>query len=375
MSNSLLKLTLGLALSVPLASQAAPSRRYACVWDGPRVVIALQDEVQVHAPDPRDSRKLGAPDGASGLVYSQGAAWCLVRERHRSGPSTPGVLMRSSNLKTWARHASMADKSAHIMKVLPLEAGRFFLVATEASPFKLGKQASPFAIGTLNQVSEIEVRELVNLDLKGPLVVPTRDRAGEPGPYSLKKGLEYLYGPIHSASSPFVYTDRGFLLASLQTGTFWSFDWKGRFLRRIRLFDEMTDERMAKRSDIEHAVLGVQPQEDGTLVVASRSKDAVFEAPRRFPLDDSLEGFKSEQIRAENAKAAEARLKAYPGIHWWLVDVEEGKVTPTDAPLHLPASLEDAEDLSAFAFRMLPDGNLWAGGTEPPGWIREAKPR
>lgn len=364
-------LLLGLPLlSIGLRAQIVPARQDEMTWDGPRVVVSHRETrtFRFHAPGQGSPTELRAPESSWDLHFREGAAFCLRKEAEGARQDAR-VLLMSTNLQAWTRYGSFQDKEAHLLHCYPLDDHRFFLVALPSKPFRLGNKVSPFAIGRMNQGGNIETLELTNLGFPKPLLVKTRaDR------FALDPAYEYLHTAILHPS-PFVPLRDGFALVADQVGVFWIFDGKGRMRKRIKLYNSVSEERLAQRDSLEQAVLGCQPREDGQILIASRTEEAVLNARRQFPRDESLEAFRDPEARKEAARQEQKSLEAFPELKWHLLDPDAGTVNPCDPPLKVKDHFDEVSEISRFKFRFLPNGNLRFGDEDPAPASRDSKTR
>lgn len=355
-----LRLFLGSVLAVAANAQIVPAPRMESVWDGGRVIVCASRSRVLYdfAQGEITPRQLKAPEGSLGLTYGNNAAWVVLKEP-RAGSKYSWVVYFSPSLQGWARYAGIQDRSARVTHCYPLDGGLFLLISTPGNPFVLGKQAGPIALGHVNSVGEIEVTSLIDLGIDGGLLEVVKPK-GEAASFRLRPGLAYLYDLL-LADAPFVRLVDGFALVADRSGLFWVFSGKGRLRRHLRLFPSVTDERLRKISELEHAILGFQPTDDGRILVGSRSETAVLNALLKFPRDESIEGLRNAGVVKENNRQEQASVEAYPALQWWSVDPAGGTITQVDPPLKVRDSFDNPEQINNFTFSFLPSGNLLFG--------------
>jgi hypothetical protein len=138
----------------------------------------------------------------------------------------------------------------------------------------------------------------------------------------------------------------------------------GAFERRVAMFDFIDEEVMQKTgpSPYPYVGLGCQPQPDGRILVASRSREAIEQAGRAFVAHIPLEIVenhkkvldwekKTQWIRDEN-------LRQFPHVAWWSLDPATGKVSPEEPPHRFPDRIQSETELQNWFWRFKADGNL-----------------
>ncbi|MDR3683867.1 MAG: hypothetical protein P4L11_09065, partial [Geothrix sp.] len=205
-----------------------------------------------------------------------------------------------------------------------------------------------------------EIESLVFVDLGEGIYLPAQSDpvAAKRGvPFIEHGGKRYLFNkrrrllsvdtiPLDFAALkgglPAVESDEGLVLINRHYGLFWVFDEKGRFRRRIQLFDQGSDDELCQIDSYwrhERAVLGCQPLRDGALLVATRSLGAVLFARKDLPLLD-------EQGQPEKPGFFQARQKwswwDRPAIVWWEVDPNSGTASQIVAPPGAPETMTES---------------------------------
>jgi hypothetical protein len=332
------------------------------VWDGSHVMIcdphgdALYDFAKGYKP----LRVLKAPTDSHGITFGNGAAW-VIKKEVRPGAKPVWALFSSTNFQSWIRYAGIQDKGARTLHCFPLEEGEFLLFSTPGNPYRLGKHASPIAIGSSNQSGEIQTKSFLDLGLGEEVLEARKIPDGESAaPFRVKSKFNSLL-PLLFSEAPFVKLPTGFALVSDHPGLIFVFGPRGQFKRMIRLFPSLTDDRLRNLETLEHAILGFQPTDDGRILVASRSEEAVLNARIRFPRDNSLDAYKNPESAKENARQEKLSVEAYPALVWWSVDPSTGQVTSVEPPLKVSGHFNSPEQISAFRFSILPSGNLLFG--------------
>ncbi|HJW34120.1 MAG TPA: hypothetical protein VJ505_12195 [Holophagaceae bacterium] len=334
-----------------LQAQLVPLPRVEQRWEGGTVITSRLRErsFTISSPDKRTIIK--APPDATDLHWAEGGAWCL---RKINGDRD---LYFTADGKSWDLFSHFNVGDARVVHCLPLGGDRFFLIAIPSKPFVLGLAMSPLALGRFNKDHGIKIEGLVDLGLGLVQRIPNSKDA-KAAPAVSMRGLAKAAFPVIFSDSSFIPLPEGFALLSDQAGIFWIFDDRGALKREVRLFKSVTNERIKEWDKIEHAVLGCQATSQGTILIASRPEDAVLLAREGFPRDETIETFKDPAQRARIERLENDSLRAYPELEWWTLDPAEGRIWPTPAPQNTQSRFMSRDQVAAFQFRFLPNGNL-----------------
>jgi hypothetical protein len=140
--------------------------------------------------------------------------------------------------------------------------------------------------------------------------------------------------------------------------------------RLVRLFPKIEDKRLWDFEGLgfEHALLGMQPRQNGHVLIASRSEEAVLKArdlerkaqAQVLPVDHRDPARRQELLReawqnqdrkdlVQNYRDVGAAQ--YPEVLWWDLDPETGTLTREPAPHGAPGELPRADLIRRFRFR------------------------
>jgi len=177
-------------------------------------------------------------------------------------------------------------------------------------------------------------------------------------------------------SSNIVMTDEYATLINFQTGLYWVFSLEKASLRKAgNIFTKVTPEMIAK-GGFQEAVFSVNPEKDGTVLIAAQEEDFFTTSP------DSAGNVYMEmaEVRLRNPNMAQeeytrelrARLKKQrdnsPFIAWYRLYPENGKVEKLSEPPEGGTHLREEEDgvrigLS-IRWRPMPDGSVKLGSLD-----------
>ncbi len=289
------------------------------------------------------------------MEFKDHAVWASVRGSTKNPHYT--YLYRCIDFKTWEVNATYQAELGRANAIHHLSGKRYFLVSGPEC-FFMGKKFSPYAIGEINDNGFLRVTELVDLDLKEPLVISVPPKAGD----NLPKGE---FNPKYSAllamliTNPLIRYPGGLALLARRPGYIWLFDDQTGALRRsIRLFSGVTEEKLGPPHQLEWAILGCQPRPSGHLLIASRDEGAVLSAMDAYPTKKNLKYLDNAAQQKINIEQDQANLSRWPTIRWWDVDPATGTITEEQPPLNVPDRIWDLQIFHNFRFRFKPDGNL-----------------
>ena len=334
-----------------LNAQLVPLPRVEQRWEGGTVITTRLRERSFTIASPDKRTIIKAPPDATDLHWAEGGAWCL---RKINGDRD---LYFTQDGKAWDLFSRFNVGDAKVVHCLPLGGDRFFMISIPTKPFVLGLVMSPLAVGRFSKDHGIRVEGLVDLGLGLVQRIPI-SKDPKSTPIVSMRGLARAAFPVIFSDSSFIPLPDGFALLSDQAGIFWIFDERGALKREVRLFKSITNEKLKEWDKIEHAVLGCQPTSQGTILIASRPEDAVLLAREGFPRDETLEMFKDPAQRARIERLENDSLRAYPELEWWTLDPAEGRIWSTPSPQNTQSRFMSRDQVAAFQFRFLPNGNL-----------------
>lgn len=160
--------------------------------------------------------------------------------------------------------------------------------------------------------------------------------------------------------------DGRLVLLSHELGYLWVFDESdGRLLRTIKIFSSVDEAYLARPQGVTQVVVGAQPRQDGWILVATRTEDAVIRANLAYP-DPALPeaarqgaaGWDFSRWWKGGKDHRVLRITQFPHITWWKVDPETGRVVAEDPPHGFPDQFKSAGHHAQFRWRFKPDRNL-----------------
>jgi len=241
---------------------------------------------------------------------------------------------------TWKYVGGFECESTTIT-VIPCDNNRFIAITSQRDlTGNKGIDRSPFAVLSVGQNERIKVSHAL------PPMYPMNN------PDSFR---------LPSASSMAV-TDRHAVLINPKTGLYWIFSLeKASLTRSGRIFEFITD-KMISEGGVAKAVLCVQPEKDGNILISARNKEAILKSgdfdkeltemitanPDLLPEDT---GKMIQKRRIERAN------KDWQ-IEWYRINPEKGNVVKLKMPpLGNPAFRDGTNDL----WRPMPDGSVKIG--------------
>ena len=298
---------------------------------------------------------LKAPEGTLVLEFKDQAAWATVKGSEGMPDRT--LLYRSLNLKTWEVNCTYLGESGRANGIYHLDGKRYFLVSGPAF-FTLAGKSSPYAIAHINDKGYLTLANLIELDLKLPLV----QAAQGPADGGKSKGE---FNPKYSALLGMLFGNQlirfpgGLALVAKRPGYIWLFDERMGSLRRlVKVVPRVTEDRLGPPQQLEWAILGCQPRQNGHLLIASRDESAVLDAVASYPTRKNLKYLEDEAQQKANLEQEKASLLRWPQIRWWDLDPEDGTLTEEPPPQGAPDRIWELQILHSFKFRYRPDGSV-----------------
>lgn len=349
-----------LLCALSLSAQVQNKHQDWMTWDGNRVAVVQyyhSSVLHIESMERQGSSAIEfkAPEGSYSMEYKDNAAWASVKGNSNNPQTTH--LFRSLDLKVWEVNATYKGEHGRANAIHHLDGKRYFLVSGP-SGFYLKNRYSPYAIAEINEKGFLDLAELVDLDLKQPLILP----APSSGADSKPKGD---FNPKYSALlgmlivNPMIRYPGGMALVARRPGYIWLFDDRtGALKRLVRLFPGVSEEKLGPPHRLEWAILGCQPRPNGHLLIASRDEEAVLTAMDAYPTQKNLKYLEDEVQQKANHEQDQASLNRWPAIRWWDMDPATGTLSEEQPPQNVPDRIWDLQVFHNFRFRFKPDGNL-----------------
>lgn len=341
-----------LAQSTPLPPSNTDVMSVPLVWAEGKAVRCGEKDLSFEGPEPSNRRKVLLPGGTRFGTYGQGASWALVASEDGQ------KIFRSEDGKIWKAWGVLPKNLPPISQFVPLEKDRIFLFG-KMSAFTIGKNASPLAVARRADSGDITLENLEGLEMKEPLaslglssaIVPSN--AG--GPIFNRK-YKFLYQMSYSPEKHLVQYPDGFAVVVPHTGWIFLFDNRGRLKKRVYIVKEIDEQALASYWAYEKVILGCRPRKDGSLLIATRSQDAVLTARKAFPILDPASGRPLDpEVALRNDIQA---MQVFPEIEWWSLDPSSGKLTQEDSPEGAPRRFPSPERLPELSFTLRWDDTL-----------------
>ena len=258
------------------------------------------------------------------------------------------------NNKRWVMKGRIKSDSGPF-RVFPLDQNSY-LFASDRDLFVLGDSASPYAVGSIGGDGFFRIERLVNLDLGVP-IVQKRQRAQEGGvQWELTRpvGKQFMMGQMLLKKREFIpFASGGGVLLFHWPGYLFLLDEHGGVRKKIVLNPDVDASKLKDLYQIEPVLVGVAQRRDGTLLLATREKEAALQAHKLFPATTRVKDLADIDTTRE-LRNRQARLDRFPRIVWMELDPAEGRVRrleqpPSGAPSHF------RDDMTPGHFKFLVD--------------------
>lgn len=363
MGNGLLIFIICFVFSgVPSLGQSLPSPAVGRVyWLEGRKIRILPDKIEINGPLPAQHYSMNPPAHSVWMTFGQGSVWALTKETtsfekkidSEINPIVIQYLWRSTDFCSWEKYGVLAPPLVEAGAFLPLEEGLILFFTRAGFQFSSGHWA-PMYIAASNDQGTLVLKKLVQLDIGEPLHLRPGARAPE-GPelnaYTSNKNFLIYKNIQFEFPIPIYQLDSGYFIVSKHMGVFWYFDMKGNLKKRYQLFELMKDDDFSNIWKFERAIIGCNSAPDQRLLVASRTKEAVFLAQGFYP---SIVDEDKNLVDRHLAKYREQQNRnTFPDIIWWELDPESASSKRIDPPPGAPIDIRNlpiGRDLS-FSFR------------------------
>lgn len=272
------------------------------------------------------------------------------------------TLMKSENLLKWENVAFYCQKGLPSgIQIYPIGNNKYIVMAL---PVKFGNDWTNCYIGKAEPSGEIIAEDPFDFQIKDPLFVSNPEFITNPqhaNPWRLNPGC----GRIASLGFCHPYRVNNFIIfVEPMTGMLWVFDCnscKTRYKLALNPFLK-DDDYFDPKTQVPMCFIGGQPTKEGTVIIATHCKE--------YLSSDLLKEISMSQdigTRQVNYTNMELALRINPGIDWWILDPEEGKLIPTSVPENIMKKIETHEDLKRFMWhiRFGFNGNLTMGQPDP----------
>jgi hypothetical protein len=348
------------AIGVPAMAQLLPAEQPKIFWRANDLVVIKDGFCTVQLRSNGKSRSFKLPADFRDVHATEDGFWAN-RMTGQDGSRDNQIHFSPDGIHWHLQAVWPVRGTAPNCRIFALK-NCFFAVAT-GQPFTQGKSSSHFGVLRQTKGSHLELDSLLQMGIG-------------------KSVPDWIFVP------PVIQTAEGWAVVNIRTGHVWlaKEGEPGQVqLRMAKLFGSVKDESIQKLGSIDPPILGCQPAPDGSLLVASRSEEAVLKAPdfRRQlrkgkpepPLGDALNSVDlsrqgpNPEVQAklqEITKHLENRitsvespiLEAFPDLMWWELSPATGKFTKVSTPAGAPGKLLTPELFRGFCFRFDFKGNL-----------------
>lgn len=376
---------LALLVTIPVLAQGSsipgmPKFQSQVVWDqqgsgciliGPHgrgVDIFTQDKAH---------RDFKSPDGQRILTWSEGRFYALK--------TTPGFekvsLMASQEGGGFQEVGQFLETTQNLPLdfCMPLRKEGLFLGSCSAFGFVKDGKSSLIGIFRLREDGKLVLEDVPDIHLDHPLF-----RIGKPKPDETFVTLDPAYSALAPFLEPLIQTEDYLVFASTRAGILWILDRERGSVRRTVKLYSVEDKDLGATSDLESAILGIQPRSDGKVVIAARDEVA-FRTVRKFFNYQKKEKYSAvwESEKASDPQAPddpESRkreaffaLRTFRDILWWELDPATGKLERV-YPEGAPTQLQTPQDLKRFHFHFEPGDKLKTSLDPIPAQVQQAAP-
>lgn len=282
-------------------------------------------------------------------AYREGAfywVWRGLTTRETGEFAEEEVLIHRG--KAWESHARFQHRKG-VVHLYPLDDDRFLGISMFPRIFESLGKSYPFAVLRRNVKEELVVESVMDTGLREPF-------------FNLEGKRNYP-SLVGSFMAPNVVSTGESLVFGADLGLFWIFEERSGSLKRlVRLFPGVTDARL-KQNDLYPGLFTFQPAPDGSILISSRTEEAVLQAKGTLPRpvvsgkvepgSPEVQGLVRQQQGWEDFIA-----RQFPHVAWWRLDPKAGKVEGETPPLRVPDRLFSAQAAKDFNWRFKPNGDL-----------------
>lgn len=338
-------------------------------WDGDKQITISKEKITKSDPYSGNTVCIPLPSDTVYAVYGEGECWALERTTTENPPESQTLpqktnvsnsavlpfqrILHSKDFVTWQEFGRLEGNDDVFAAILvPLKNGKLFLSSSFGWHY-FGGAYSPFYIVANTTNCHLICVENVNLDLglpfspKNAVITAGRDfeKLDLNRKYLICNNLRFEY-----PKTVFRF-DNCFVLSSLQLGVFWKFNLDGHLEKRMQIFQSMDEDAFKTPFRFERAVLSCQVTPEHSLVVVSRTKEAVWFKQQFYPTvllpGNSLTKIGSTEYNEQKGN------ELFPDIEYHLIDLDEGEVIPLATPLNAPSTIQDIprDDKPWFEFQ------------------------
>lgn len=351
---------IGWIATLMLPAQPVPGNPILQGWDRGTLLwanaAAQNSEIQAEsfAAEGKKVSRIAAPFGMPAALSFQGKRACLLT---RPEDGKEARLFELGSGKRWILKGKVKVEDG-IAQAFPISRDKY-LLASKYTLFVLGGEASPYAVGSLDGSGYLKPQRLVHLDVGLPLVqqVPTK-KGGSPqaSAWELTRPVGWALINIQKAVQNYgfiPFAEGGGVLLFHWPGYLFLLDENGKVRKRIELNADVDSSKLKDLFSIESVLVGAALRKDGTVLLATREKEAALQARKLHPAITRVKDPKdmNPALEYQNYKA---RISSFPRIVWMELDPSEGKVRRLEhIPVGAPSRFEG--DLTPERFRFLVD--------------------
>lgn len=307
------------------------------------------------------NRGFKSPEGQRILTWSEGRFYALK--------TTPGFekvfLMASQEGGGFQELGQFLETTQNLPLdfCVPLRKEGLFIGSCSAFGFTKDGKRSLIGIFRLREDGKLVLEDVPDIHLEHPLF-----RIGKPKPDETFVTLDPAYTALAPFLEPLIQTQDYLMFASTRAGILWVLDRERGSVRRTINLYSVEDKDLGVTSDLESAILGIQPRSDGKVVIAARDEVAFRTAGKFFkyqkkekhsaiweedktPNPDTSDDPQHRKLEAFSA------IRTFGDILWWELDPSTGKLEQI-YPEGAPTRIQTPQDLKRFHFHFEPGDKL-----------------
>jgi hypothetical protein len=317
------------------------------VWEGPRVARLMEAHkrpvAQLFDQEGRLLQKIAPPSAGTpfGKIHFVDESFLWVTSPRRittpDGPREEVEVFALSAQGGWARIGRLEQR--WVPDLVPLGDGRFLGITPTPLVIQQAGRSYPFGIYKASEDGKLVLDRTEDLGLGKPAFQSNGQRNFPFIVMSFIKGSTMLT-PEH-------------LTLVSESGIFWVFERnRGRLARVVRLYNGLTDERLAK-ANLPRLLLGFQSAPEGHLLIS-----AIGEGPLSEDSTSPRQPLGKVHPPPSSRAWANDRVEMHPVVYWWNLDPLTGKKSEVAAPEAMPRLVMSAKDVVDFDWRFSPSGKV-----------------
>jgi hypothetical protein len=226
--------------------------------------------------------------------------------------------------------------------------------------FNLNGKYSRFALAKSCENGELVIDRILDMGLEGEYGVPLPTKLGVGPEVTSGMGTSDKYALLQLSPVIVGRTEKFIALTHTLPGYIWllATSKENPSLELVRIFPGVTEKLLDAGSELEYAVLDVQPTQNGNLLFATRSEEAVILGASGIPKPNCVADFQNQEFRDRLRFRRMMSLRNFPDLKWYELDPESKTFTEKPSPPGIPVKLTQIEDVQKFHFWFDERGNV-----------------